>query len=341
MFYRAFCIILLAGSITYALAQHSVPQPMGMPGHDESGMGLGISAELSGSVRTFDGKPVQNARVEVTDVMTGEVIGTAYTNQNGSFDITNIANGSYDVRAVSGLDEARERIDLRSSAEVNLHFARPDADTAAGTQQSVSVAAMKVPSKARDAFHKAQSAVTHEKFDEAEKHIAEALAIYPQYSEALALRGVLKLEANNGPGAIDDLDHAVKADPGNAMAYLALGAAFNTMSRYDDAIRTIERGVALTPNSWQAYFEMGKAYVGKGDFEKALAELNKSQELNKKDYAPLHLVRAHALLGMKNYPEAMAELQWYLDKDPGGSEAAEVRHTLDKVRAYAATAPTK
>ena len=342
MLHRAFCITLLAGSFTFAFAQYPTTPSLGVPSHDGHDMEGMVATELSGNVRTFDGKPVQNARIEVTNLMTGEVVGTAYTSQNGSFDITNMANGTYEVTAVSGLDEAHERVDLRSGgAQLNMQFPRPDADANAGNQQSVSVAAMKVPSKARDAFRKAQSAVEHEKLDDAQKYIAEALKIYPEYSEALAMRGILKLDANNTAGAVEDLDHAIKADAGNTMAYLALGAAFNTMSRYDDAIRTIERGVSLAPNSWQAYFEMAKAYVGKGDFDHAIQQLNKSQALNKKDYPPLHLVRAHALLGLKDYPEAMAELQWYLDKDPGGSNAAEVRETLDKVRAFAATAPQK
>jgi Flp pilus assembly protein TadD len=342
MLHRAFCIILLAGSFTFAFAQlpGNTPQPFGTPGRDTHGMDRPFASELSGSVRTFDGKPVQNARIEVTNTMTGEVVATAYTSQNGSFDITNIPNGNYQVTAVSGLDEAHDRVDLRTGgAQLSLQLPRPDADTGAGNQQSVSVAAMRVPSKARQAFRKAQSAVERQKVDEAQKYVAEALAIYPAYSEALALRGVLKLDANNAQAAVDDLDHAIKADAGNSMAYLALGAAFNSLSRYDDAIRTIERGITLSPDSWQAYFEMAKAYVGKGDFETALKQLDKSQELNKKDYPMLHLVRAHALLGLKDYPEAMAELQWYLDKDPGGSNAAEVRETLDKVRAFAAPSP--
>lgn len=343
MLHRASCILLLAGSFTFAFAQRPNSGPnFGMPSHDAHGIDEAAAISLNGSVRTFDGKPVQDARIEVINVMTGEVVGTAYTNPRGSFDITNIRNGNYEVSAVAGLNEARERVDLRNGgASISMTFPRPDADTAVGNRSSVSVAAMKVPSKARDAFKKAQSAVEDQKLDVAQKRIAEALAIYPEYSEALALRGILKLDANNAEGAVDDLDHAIKADAGNPLAYLALGAAYNSMRRYDDAIRSIDRGIALSPRSWQAYFEMGKAYLGKGDFEAALRQLNKSQGLDKKDYPPLHLVRAHALLGMKNYPEAMAELQWYLDKDPGGAQASEVRQTLDKVRAFAATTPNK
>jgi len=51
------------------------------------------------------------------------------------------------------------------------------------------------PEKARKAFHNAESAIKKQKLDDAEKHLAEALSIYPKYSEALTLRGILKLDA--------------------------------------------------------------------------------------------------------------------------------------------------
>ena len=37
----------------------------------------------------------------------------------------------------------------------------------------------------------------------------------------------------------------------------------------------------------------------------------------------------------------MAELQWYLQKAPAGRTSDNARQTLEKVRAFAATAPAK
>ena len=57
-----------------------------------------------------------------------------------------------------------------------------------------------------------------------------------------------------------------------------------------------------------------------------------------KNYPLIHLVKAHALLGLKNYAEAMAELQWYIERAPQGDRnSAQARQMLDKVRAFAAT----
>jgi hypothetical protein len=50
----------------------------------------------------------------------------------------------------------------------------------------------------------------------------------------------------------------------------------------------------------------------------------------------MHLVKAHALLGLKNYTEAQNELEAFLTRDPNGVDSAQVRHTLDEVKSFTA-----
>ena len=339
MLHRIFGLaIILSLFASFAAAQRgglgpaaNIPQ---LP-DDTSVMGL------SGSVRTADNQPARDARIEVVNLMSGRVVAETYTNQGVTFDISNIPNGSYEVHAIAGLNDAHERVDLRGGGGiVNLRFQASDGGEAGG-RHTVSVAQFKVPGKARDAYKKAQAAMAKQKLDEAAKYVEAALAVYPEYSDALTLRGILKLDAGHMEEACDDLDHAIKSDASNSMAYIALGAAYNTLSKFDDALRTIDRGITLAPTAWQAHFEMGKAFLGKGSFDAALRQLNKAEDLGPKEYPLIHLVKAHALLGMKNYSEAMAELQWYLEKAPSDQNSASARQTLEKVRAFAATTPGK
>jgi tetratricopeptide (TPR) repeat protein len=336
MLHRTIAVsVLLSFSLAPAFAQRSHGTPsMSPPAQVDDDVATAMG--LSGSVRTGNNKPATDVRIEVVNIGTGQPAADAYTRQDGTFDISNIPNGTYEVRAVMGLQEAHERVDIRGgSGNVNLRFAPAEAGDAGG-RDSVSVAQLKVPGKARDAFKKAQAAMGKQKLDEAAKYVDEALTAYPEYSDALTLRGVLKLDAGKAAAALEDLDHAIKADSANSMAYIAMGAAYNSLEKYDDALRTLDRGSSLGPSAWQAYFEMGKAFMGKGSFDAALRQLNKAEDLGPKDYVLIHLVKAHALLGMKNYSEAMAELQWYLDKAPADQQSAEARQTLEKVRSFAA-----
>ena len=121
------------------------------------------------------------------------------------------------------------------------------------------------------------------------------------------------------------------------LGFIVLGAVYNMQSRFDDSIRVLDRGLMLMPRSWQGMFELGKAELGKGNYEAALRRLNKASDLSPEQYAPIHLAKAHALLGMKNFSEASSELEAYLEQDPKSPNAAAVRESLDQVRAFVAS----
>lgn len=296
---------------------------------------------INGTVLTADGKPLRDAHVELHDA-SGSIVTATYTNAGGSFEFSQVHSGIYEIVATSGLHQAQQRIDSnRIMVSVELRLPVSSAPGDGNPTNSVSVAQYKVPGKARDELKKAQEASEKGKSDDAEKHVAKALEIYPKYAEALTLRAILKMDAKNQDGAVADLQQAITYDENCALAYLVMGAALNMQSRFDDAIRALERGEALSPNSWQAYFEMGKALVGKAQYDAALRQLDRAQALMPKEYAPLHLVKAHAMLAINNYTDAMAELQQYLAKEPNGANSQEAQKMLDQARAFAATQSSK
>jgi len=115
-------------------------------------------------------------------------------------------------------------------------------------------------------------------------------------------------------------------------------AALNQLNKFDEALRSAERAVTLAPRSWQTYFEMAKAYVGKADYQRALQQLTRAQGLNPADYAPIHLVRAHVMLSLKDYSSAMNELQVFLRLAPQDPNSAAAKTTLEKLKALSAAA---
>jgi len=147
---------------------------------------------------------------------------------------------------------------------------------------------------------------------------------------------VLALNRGDSQAAITDLDQAIKADGNYAMAYMVMGSALNMQSKFDEAIRTLQHGQSLAPDYWQGYFEMGKSYIGKADYPAALRQLERAQSLAPADYPLISLLRAHAFLAMKQYPEAMTELQAYLQKDPQGANSAQAHKMLEQAQAFVA-----
>ena len=295
-------------------------------------------SDVSGTVRSADGKAVDNVRVQAFDASTGASIASAYTNSQGVFDLGSIRSGNYEIVADAGVSETRERVDTRTwDGTLQLRMppgaeSNSPGDRNAGT---VSVAEYKVPKKARVAYEKAAEAVRKNDPERVDKYIGEALNIYPTYSDALTLRAVRDLDRKNTDAAITDLDQAVKADNSNARAYLVLASAFNVKKRYDDALRMLDRASALAPNAWQGYYEMAKAYFGKAQYDVALRWLTRAQDGAPKNFAALYLAKVNAFIALKNYTGATHELETFLNVAPKDPQATEARAMLEQIKPFA------
>jgi len=296
-----------------------------------------MAVSITGRVITLDGRPADDAQVELRDLVTQAVLQTAYTNATGQFAIANVSPGRYLLVATFGLDQASESLAVSQAiSELVLRLPRSFSNTSSGNGNSVSVRQMQIPNQARRAYERARQALAKQRVDDAWKELEKALAIDPGYAEALVLRGLLCLDRKEIPRAQADMEQAVRSDPGYAIGYIALATVYNAQSLFDDALRALDRGVTLAPTVWQGYFETGKADVGKGEFAAALQHFDKAQALLDAPYAPLHLMKAQAMIGLKLYDQAASELQAYLSADPNGQDAGRARGVLSKVQAFVA-----
>lgn len=324
-------LLILASYCSMAQMSPFYRRQMQSPGQKQD-----ESISLSGNILSADNKPLKDVRVELRESTGGLAVASVYTNVSGNFEFSRVPKGIYEVVAIAGLEESLERIEITGGpATMNMRMAVHTTATDGNDRNSISVAQYKVPGKAREEFKKANKFAREQKPEEAQKHLEKALAIYPAYADAFTLRGILKLEGHDHPGAIVDLQKAIEADGNNALAYIVMGATQNMDSKFDDAIRSLERGQTLAPASWQACFEMGKALVGKARYEPALAQFVRAQALAPNDYPVIHLVKAHAMLALNNYSDAMTELQSYLAKEPNGPNSAQAQKMLDKARTFA------
>lgn len=332
-----FVLLALIGSSICSLAQRPA---MGLPSssmpHSPYDSPTRDNGAITGTVHDMQNNPLKDVRVELTDG-SGVVLNSAYTNSSGNFEFSRVASGSYTVVATAGLQQTSERVEASgwsNTVFIRMPVSNKPEDGVDGN--AVSVAQYKVSGKARDEYRKAHEAMQKEKLEEAGKHLAKALEISPNFADALTLRAILELNHQQSEAAMADLDKAVKTDPNYAMAYMVMGSALNMQSKFDDAIRALERGESLAPNYWQAHFEMGKAFIGKADYPAALKQLERAQSMAPAEYPLIYLLQAHALLAMKQYPEAMNALQSYLQKDPKGPNSAEAQKMLEKAQAFVA-----
>ncbi|HZU33093.1 MAG TPA: tetratricopeptide repeat protein, partial [Candidatus Angelobacter sp.] len=296
------------------------------------------SGSVSGKIQDENGSAMKDVRVDLCN-LNGAVVSSAYTDRSGSFEFSDVPSGSYSVVATAGVHEERERVEVTGwSNYVSLRLPVNGRPQDGMNGNSITVAQYRVPGKARDEYRKAHEAVEKGKLEDGQKHLEKALAICPNFADALTLRGVLELNQHNVTAAVTDLDKAIQVDGSYAMAYVVMGSALNMQSKYDEAIRSLQRGESLSPDYWQVHFELGKAHLGKAEYPEAVRELQKAQSLSSVDYPFIALLEGNAYLSMKQYPEAVAALQSYLQKDPTGEYSPQAHKMLDRAQAFVAKA---
>jgi len=293
--------------------------------------------EIEGSVRTTRNAPLQNVRIQLQSVANGNVF-TTYSDSAGFFSLA-APEGNYLLTATLGMETNNQEIQVHWGPN-SMHLTmRAKETSSAGTQSTstVSTSQLRVPPKARNALEKAREAAIRHDRAEATRYTDKALQLYPQYAEALAVRGSLELESNPEQ-ALADTEKAVEYDPNYGAGYISLGYVYTKFGRFDDAIRALNRAIAIMPDSWVAYFEMSRALTGKRDYMAALHQIDRAWNLVPENYplsheakAVLHLVKSYVLIGLHDYSATVTELDACLKEDPNGENSLPARRLLDRL----------
>lgn len=325
MYFRLLALLSIVFVARTALAQdNSFPYPRSTDAY-------AMRSALYGNVRDLRGRPVVGARVDVVDMNSGRTITTTHTYGNGSFEFPGLELGRYELVATSGVYESRGRVDLLGDREVTLQLSCGAADVKE-QGKTISVSQMKVPGKARKIFNKAMDAFRKARIDDAFGLVQKALGVYPDYAQALTLRGVLKMRKGETSEAQPDLEKAVELDYADDMGFVALASLYNTQKKYAEAAQVLDRGIAIHPDSWQAQMELARAYVGRKDGEAALRALAKCEKRAPSEAHYLHLLRSQALTIQRNYPAAISELESFLRSEPTGENSEPARKMLAQLQ---------
>ena len=114
---------------------------------------------------------------------------------------------------------------------------------------------------------------------------------------------------------------AAKADPKNADAHFALGAACLQLRDNAAAVEALTAATKLNPTLWPAIDRRGDAHLKLGKFKEAVADFDKVLEL-KPDLAPEHWRRGIALYYAGRYADGAKQFETHKTANPQDVENA-------------------
>src|SRR5665213_1217164 len=121
-------------------------------------------------------------------------------------------------------------------------------------------------------------------FAEAERAYAELLRRQPGNFQALHLYGVLALQRGQTERAIELLRQSLKLEPRQPLAHRDLGNALQQLRRFDEALASYDRALALKSDLADVHNNRGIALARLQRRDEALASYDRAIAL-KPDYA--------------------------------------------------------
>src|SRR5581483_4407917 len=142
-----------------------------------------------------------------------------------------------------------------------------------------------------------------------------AVQAYPQSSEAHYKLGGAYLRLQNWPQAYRELSQAVRIDAKNTAATQQLASLELAANRADDASALLESAIRNEPGNADLHMLMGEVHVQRGNFESALQEVLKAEQLSPNKAAILSRHGDLTLL-LRRFPEADSLYRRAIDSDP-------------------------
>lgn len=154
-----------------------------------------------------------------------------------------------------------------------------------------------------------------------------ALALKPDLPDALYNRALLLTQMNRPAEAVTDFDRLLALAPAQVEAWVNRGVALQQWGKLTDAIASYERAIGLVPDHMHAWLNRGTALLTMGRFADALASFDKVLAMAPRQ-AGAWLGRGRAQMGLQRFEEALESYDTALQIAPDDAAALEQRAAL-------------
>jgi len=247
--------------------------------------------------------------------------------------------GNYQVK-VRGAEIARGDTEFAVSPgmlqtlEVEArHAGRADEIQGPTASAFVSIAELGIPSGAEREFKKANGLIRKQQWTKATERLRRAIAIYPQYAAAYNNLGAVYARMGDMAKARASFEKAITVNDHLALAYLNLGRVSFTEKDFPGVEASIEKALSLAPPDAAELMLLAYAELADHRLDQAIATGRQAHRSQLTAHAWLHVLAAKADALEGKSEDCARELQQYLNEEPTGTRADQVRHALANLQA--------
>ncbi len=297
---------------------------------------------IHGHVSLPDGRGAAGVIVEVSGA--SGFSRSATTDDVGQYAINDVPRGRYSLAASNPAapEQYSERAEIeitrntpqRVSLNIYLHSGTKVTSGRDSTSTGVSVAeaSQRVPKGAQKEYEKAVKLGEKQQLDQALISFNRAIELFPEYFQAYAQRGHLRLSMGKISQAEKDFSDALELNPQYEPALRGTGIIKIRGEKFADALLDLERAVTLEPRDASAFLFLGFANASLDRREEARAALLKALSLDAVGSARAHVYLANLEMRENRNQEAGSELEAYLAQVPNAPDADKLRALLAKIK---------
>ena len=284
-----------------------------------------MTGMVSGSVTDKDGKPVEGARIVFQ--FEGGVSRSfeARSDKNGLYAQIGLAAGPYNVVAEKeGMGTKTAKITLRINDRLKVNFEfTPETSTK-------SVAGVS------KAFQEAVAASAAGRDDEAIAKLQEALVLNPKCYDCQYNLGRVYTKTKEYDRAVTAFQSAVELNPKSADPYDGLAVVYNAQRKFDEAATAGQAAASLRGpggggGNAGAVLDQGLILWNAGKIDEAKAKFEETLQLDP-NHGEVHYWLGMANLNQGKMPEAVQEMEIYLQREPKGRFASEATGLLGQLK---------
>lgn len=283
-----------------------------------------MAAFVNGTVLDKDGKPVDGARVVFHFEGGISREQETRTDGKGTYAQVGLAPGPYTVVAEKqGVGTKSATITLRIGDRLRVNF-QFTPETSKGA-----------PAVAK-AFQDAVAASTAGRNEEAIARFQEALTLNPKCYDCQYNMGLVYTKMKEYDRAVTAFQTAIELNPKAPDPFDGLAAVYNAQRKFDEAAKAGQtasslRGAAGGGGNAGAVLDQGLILWNAGKIEDARARFEETLRLDP-NHGEVHYWLGMANLNQGKLPEAVQELETYLQREPNGRFVNEAKGLLSQIK---------
>jgi tetratricopeptide (TPR) repeat protein len=206
---------------------------------------------------------------------------------------------------------------------------------------TISATTAQAPGAAKKAFEKSQALQKQNKWDDAQKSLEKAVALYPQFAVAWFELGCVQLQKNDPPAARHSFEQSIAADSKFVNPYRGLMQIALRQQNWQELADASDKLLALNPVSFPEVWLMNSlANYYRQNFDAAEQSARRGLQVDTEHRMPkLEYALALALLKKSDYPGAAQHLRAFQSQATKPADVAEAQKQLDEIARLSAANP--